>query len=139
MGTLTVAASYAALALHARRQGGSLIAADPAGTPQSGPEIPDRLRLPAGARRLAHPLGLTSSRRQPLVESRCGAGALGRTYLFPPLSSGGAVSGSPLTPFPHPAHRTGRADFPHPALGQDLTPLLGVRRHLQFLNPLRSF
>ena len=24
-----------------------------------------------------------------------------------------------LTPFPHPAHRTGHADFPHPALGQD--------------------
>jgi hypothetical protein len=27
-----------------------------------------------------------------------------------------------ITPFPHPAHRTGRADFPHPALGQDFTP-----------------
>ena len=25
-------------------------------------------------------------------------------------------------PFPHPAHRTGHADLPHPALGQDLTP-----------------
>ena len=25
-------------------------------------------------------------------------------------------------PFPLPAHRTGRADFPHPALGQELTP-----------------
>ncbi len=24
-----------------------------------------------------------------------------------------------VTPFPHPAHRTGHADFPHPALGQD--------------------
>ena len=24
-----------------------------------------------------------------------------------------------FTPFPHPAQRTGRADFPHPALGQD--------------------
>jgi len=23
-------------------------------------------------------------------------------------------------PFPHPAHRTGQADLPHPALGQDL-------------------
>ena len=29
-----------------------------------------------------------------------------------------------MAPFPHPAHRTGRAVFPHPALGQDLTPLL---------------
>ena len=27
-----------------------------------------------------------------------------------------------VTPFPHPSHRTGHADFPHPALGQDLTP-----------------
>src|SRR5882672_9031647 len=48
------------------------------------------------------------------------------------------LSGSTVAPFPHPAHRTGRADFPHPALGQDLTPLFGVRRLLQFLNPLRS-
>jgi hypothetical protein len=29
-----------------------------------------------------------------------------------------------VAPFPHPAHRTGQADFPHPALGQDFTPLL---------------
>src|SRR6202790_4204888 len=34
------------------------------------------------------------------------------------------LSGSTMTPFPHPAHRTGQADFPHPALGQDVTPLL---------------
>ena len=26
-----------------------------------------------------------------------------------------------ITPFPHPAHRTGRAVLPHPALGQDIT------------------
>jgi hypothetical protein len=25
-----------------------------------------------------------------------------------------------MLPFPHPAHRTGRADFPHPDLGEDL-------------------
>jgi len=34
------------------------------------------------------------------------------------------LSGSTMAPFPHPAHRTGQADFPHPALGQDFTPLL---------------
>src|SRR6266511_3422550 len=34
------------------------------------------------------------------------------------------LTGSTMTPFPHPAHRTGHADLPHPALGQDLTPLL---------------
>src|SRR5204862_3316416 len=32
------------------------------------------------------------------------------------------LTGSTLAPFPHPAHRTGHADFPHPALGQDFTP-----------------
>jgi len=32
------------------------------------------------------------------------------------------LSSSTVTPFPHPAHRTGQADFPHPALGQELTP-----------------
>src|SRR5207248_5669446 len=32
------------------------------------------------------------------------------------------LTGSTLAPFPHPAHRTGHADFPHPALGQDITP-----------------
>ena len=32
------------------------------------------------------------------------------------------LSGSAMTPFPHPAHRTGQADLPHPALGQDFTP-----------------
>src|ERR1700687_3071974 len=34
------------------------------------------------------------------------------------------LSGSALTPFPHPAQRTGQADLPHPALGQDFTPSL---------------
>src|SRR6202011_2971479 len=38
------------------------------------------------------------------------------------------LSGSPMTPFPHPAHRTGHADFPHPALGQDFTPSPTARR-----------
>src|SRR5277367_4432180 len=32
-----------------------------------------------------------------------------------------------VTPFPHPAHRTGHADCPHPALGQDLTPSPTIR------------
>lgn len=26
-----------------------------------------------------------------------------------------------IVPFPHPVHRTGRADLPHPTLGQDIT------------------
>src|SRR5450631_3704896 len=56
------------------------------------------------------------------VESRCGAVAVGRTYLFAAPFVWRCLSGSTMAPFPHPAHRTGRADFPHPALGQDLTP-----------------
>src|SRR5438045_1205821 len=32
------------------------------------------------------------------------------------------LTGSTVAPFPHLAHRTGHADFPHPALGQDVTP-----------------
>src|SRR5450756_360628 len=59
-----------------------------------------------------------------MVESRCGAVALGRTYLLPPLSSGGALMVPPWLPFQHTAHRTGRARLSHPALGQDFTPLL---------------
>src|SRR6266404_5609520 len=38
------------------------------------------------------------------------------------------LTGSAMTPFPHPAHRTGRADLPHPALGQDFTPSPTARR-----------
>src|SRR5882762_7405974 len=38
------------------------------------------------------------------------------------------LSGSTMTPFSHPAHRTGHADRPHPALGQDLTPSPTTRR-----------
>ena len=57
------------------------------------------------------------------VESRCGAVAVGRTYLLSASFVWRCLSGSAMTPFPHPAHRTGQADLPHPALGQDLTPL----------------
>src|SRR6202158_5091295 len=31
------------------------------------------------------------------------------------------LTGSAMAPFPHPAHRTGHADLPHPALEQDFT------------------
>src|SRR5206468_5395560 len=55
------------------------------------------------------------------VESRCGAVAVGRTYLLSASFVWRCLSGSAVTPFPHPAHRTGQADLPHPALGQDVT------------------
>ena len=37
--------------------------------------------------------------RQPMVESRCGAVAVGWAYLFPPLSSGGASLAQPWLRF----------------------------------------
>jgi hypothetical protein len=36
-----------------------------------------------------------------------------------------------ITPFPHPSHRTGQADLPHPALGQDSMPS-HTKGHPQF-------
>ncbi len=48
-------------------------------------------------------------------------GGLGVAYRFPALSFAGA-SLADHAPSPLPAHRTGRADFPHPALGSSLTP-----------------
>jgi hypothetical protein len=49
------------------------------------------------------------------------------------------LSGSTVTPFPHPAHRTGRADLPHPALGQDLTPLLSRATPSAVSEPFAEF
>lgn len=48
------------------------------------------------------------------VEPRCGALAPGSVCLLPLLSSGGARVTVALTPFPHPAQRTGHAGLPHP-------------------------
>jgi hypothetical protein len=59
-----------------------------------------------------------------VVKLRCDAVAVGRTYPFPPLFVWGCLNRSIVTPFPHPAHRTRRGDFPHPALGQVLTPFV---------------
>jgi len=79
----------------------------------------------------AHSVGVAPQYASALgktVESRCGAVVLGRAYLFAAPFVWRCLSGSTMTPFPHPAHRTGRADFPHPALGQDLTPSSTARR-----------
>ena len=48
-------------------------------------------------------------------------GGLGFGLLpFQGFPVGGAITVC-HAPFPHPAHRTGRAELPHPALGPDLT------------------
>ena len=45
-------------------------------------------------------------------------GGLGAACLFPALSSAGTSIASPCFRLQSPAHRTGRADFPHPALAR---------------------
>ena len=57
-----------------------------------------------------------------MVESECDAVAVGRTYLLPPLSSGGALVVQPWLRFHIPLIEPRLAGFPHPALGQDITP-----------------
>ena len=66
------------------------------------------------------------------VESRCGAVALGRTYLLPPLSSGGASIVPPWLrfhiPLIEPDRQISRIRL------SDKTSRFRVQRHLQLLN-----
>ena len=66
------------------------------------------------------PVLLTASFVDPLVKSRCGAAALRSNISVSASFVWRCLSVSTMTSFPHPAHRTGHADFPHPALGQEL-------------------
>ena len=47
---------------------------------------------------------------------------------FPPPLSRRCLNRATMTSFPHPAHRTGHGDLPHPALGQSFTPLSTMGR-----------
>src|SRR3982074_3656921 len=71
-----------------------------------------------------------------LVESRCGAVALGRTYLLLPLSSGGALVVPPWLrfhiPLIEPDRQISRIRL------SDKTSRFRVQRHLQLLNSFRS-
>jgi glycine/D-amino acid oxidase-like deaminating enzyme len=62
------------------------------------------------------------------VKSRCDAVALGSNISVAAPFVRRCLTGSTMAPFPHPAHRTGQADFPHPALGQNFTPSPTARR-----------
>src|SRR6266481_4864949 len=62
------------------------------------------------------------------VESRCDAVALGSNISVAAPFVRRCLNGSTMAPFSHPAHRTGLADFPHPALGQNFTPSPTARR-----------
>src|SRR5665648_749081 len=84
--------------------------------------------------------GQTRARLQcPLsVESRCGAVALGRTYLLPPLSSGGALMVPPWLRFHIPLIEPDR-QISRIRLSDKTSRLhFRVQRLLQFLNTHRS-
>ena len=70
------------------------------------------------------------------VESRCGAVAVGRTYLLPPLSSGGASMAPPWLrfhiPLIEPDRQISRIRL------SDKTSRFRVQRHLQLLDIYRS-
>ena len=55
------------------------------------------------------------------VESTTRAVAVGVASLCPRLSVSRCPTSHAMAPFPVAAHRTGQADLPHPALGQDFT------------------
>jgi transposase len=54
-----------------------------------------------------------------LCEVEVWRGGLGGIYLLADPFVCRCLTNSTMLPFPHPAYRTGRADFPHPALGED--------------------
>lgn len=70
-----------------------------------------------------------------MVESRCGAVMLGSLSAVAAPFGQRCLNRGTVTPFPHPAHRTGHADFPHPALGQDS----GVRPRKALRQPRQPY
>jgi hypothetical protein len=77
-------------------------------------------------------IGWASQKDRVWVESRCGAVALGRTYLLPPLSSGGALVVPPWLrfhiPLIEPDRQISRIRL------SDKTSRFRVQRHLRLLN-----
>lgn len=64
----------------------------------------------------------TRDRLTKRVESRCDAVMLGSAYLFAASFVWRCLTSLTMTPFSHPAHRTGHALLTHPALGQNIMP-----------------
>jgi hypothetical protein len=91
-------------------------------TPAVQPSRRERLKVP--------PSGHSRSGRRTARLGRVGmwrgGGRLGISVSAPFVWR--CLSGSAIAPFPHPSHRTQRADFPHCALGQDFTPSSTARR-----------
>ena len=82
-----------------------------------------------GFRRLSRGASAGDLRVRSCRQRRSPSAASGRVEMWRGGSRSGLSVAAPfvwrcpnnlaVAPFPHPAHRTGRADLPHPALGQD--------------------
>jgi len=100
----------------------------PGARPGDDPEQPWHSAWPLGAGERDGSAGGAGIRHQ--IQGRVGmwrgGGRLGMSVSAPFVWR--CLSGSAIAPFPHPSHRTQRADFPHCALGQDFTPSSTARR-----------
>ena len=91
-----------------------------------------RLSLATGRQSLCEQSRFDGTATRAGLAERCPSSRSGRVELWRGSIRFGLSVSAPfvwrcpstlaLTPFPQPAHRTGRADLPHPALGQDITP-----------------
>ncbi len=79
---------------------------------------PDFVRFTPSSGPGRHPRGTSQVGR---VGMWRGGGRIGLSVSAPFVWR--CLNSRAMTPFPHPAHRTGRALLTHPALGQDITPL----------------
>ena len=98
------------------RNGGMSLRCRQLGTLSDVPRQADDVRSPGQSR---HPAA--RPRLPLLVKSRCGAVALGRTYVLPPLSSRRCLRRSAMGSVSTSRSSNRTADLPHPALGQELT------------------
>ena len=89
--------------------------------------LPVWTRLPSVGEKYPNCVGLGGSRPGGPATAALGRVEVWRGGCRPNISVAApfvwrCLTGSALAPSPHPAHRTGHADLPHPALGQDTTP-----------------
>ena len=99
------------------------------------PELPSHAAGPLAPRTTLSGHAATTALCPFRVESRCDAVALGSSISVATPFVRWCLTGSTMAPFSHPAHRTGQADFPHPAcMGLSLS----RGRHAILRRPLHS-
>src|SRR5882672_561839 len=94
----------------------------PSGEPKSNPHRLKSVLLDrAGLTLCLHAKERANGHRQILGGVEVWRRSLGETYRLSGPFVCRCLTSRPLLLFPHPAHRTGRAERPHPALGESLT------------------